>query len=105
MANLNGIFGLTELLLLQYRDNTVNRDQFGYDSSDVATIPYLLPVVTKQAEFAWHFAAGKLAAIEVHTPRAAEGEGCSASIRVQTLTGASATVKGKQKKGSRSRKW
>lgn len=49
-------------------------------------LTHLLGVVSLQAELAGHFAAGKLAAVEVHTPGATEGKRRSASVLVQTLT-------------------
>lgn len=55
-------------------------------------LPHLLPVVSKQAKLAGHFAAGKLTAIEVHTPGAAKGKRGSAGVRVQTLACTRTTV-------------
>lgn len=55
-------------------------------------LPHLLPVVSKQAELAGHFAAGKLTAIEVHTPGAAKGKRSSAGVWVQTLACTCTTV-------------
>ena len=56
------------------------------------TFPHLFPVVSKKTKLAWHFTAGKLAAIKVHTPGAAEGKRGSASVRVQSLACARATA-------------
>lgn len=54
--------------------------------------PYLLRTIPLQPEFAGHFAAGVLAAIEVHTPRAPKGERSTRFFRVLALAGAGATV-------------
>ncbi len=55
-------------------------------------LPHLLPVVSKQAKLAGHFAAGKLTAIEVHTPGAAKGKRSSAGVWVQALACTRTTV-------------
>lgn len=57
----------------------------------LAALAHLLGVVSLQAELAGHFAAGKLTAVEVHTPGAPEGKRCAASVLVQTLTRTSTT--------------
>lgn len=55
-------------------------------------LPHLLLKVSKQTELARNFAAGKLTAIEVHTPRAAKGKRRSAGVLVQTLACTRTTV-------------
>lgn len=52
----------------------------------------LLPEVSKQTKLAGHFAAGKLAAIEVHAPGTPKGERGPAGVRVQTLACTRATA-------------
>lgn len=49
------------------------------------TSPYLLGVVSLQAELARYFAPGKLASVKIHTPGAAERKGSATRVRVQTL--------------------
>lgn len=52
---------------------------------------YLLGAIPLQPEFAWHFTPGVLAAVEVHTPRASEGERSTTFFRVLSLACTGAT--------------
>ena len=49
-------------------------------------VSYLSGVVSQQLELAWDLAPGELAAVVVHAPGAAEGEGGSAGFLFQALT-------------------
>lgn len=55
---------------------------------------YLVVPLPLQPELAWRFAAGVLAAVEVHAPGAAEGERCAARVGVFALTCARSTAGG-----------
>lgn len=54
----------------------------------MALLAHLLGVVPREAELAWCLAAGVLAAVEVHAPGTAEGEGGTAGVGVFALAGA-----------------
>lgn len=53
---------------------------------------YLLGPIPLQPEFAWQFTPGVLAAIEVHTPGASEGERSTRLFRVLALACTGSTV-------------
>ena len=60
---------------------------------------YLVRFVPQQTELAGDLAAGELAAVEVHAPGAAEGEGGAAGLGVQTLAGARTTGEQRSRRG------
>lgn len=72
--------------------------------SGKTTTRYLLWVVSLQAELAWYFAPGELAAVEIHTPGAAEGKGSAARVGVQTLTRTCSAAEMKERMGDEEQK-
>lgn len=69
-----------------------------YDRMCECDLRYLVWPLPLQSELAWRFAAGVLAAVKVHAPGAAEGEGRTARVGVLALTRTRSTEGGDSEK-------